>query len=135
MHTPNRDDAALERLLQSLSDVLFPEELSETPVRIDSRSSEDDTPLHLLAWRSDVPGARLLLAAGADQMKQRITKQLLADPSRSIIFSAAQDERLSYAQHRYSCDSPGRLAAHLHPVPGNVFVEHAEGTKSFRSHP
>ena len=57
---------SVEDVLQSLSDVLFPEEIGEAPVTIHSRSSEGDTPLHVMAWRKDVDGARILLAAGAD---------------------------------------------------------------------
>jgi ankyrin repeat protein len=57
---------SVEEVLQSVSDVLFPQEMGEAPVAIDSRSSEGDTPLHVMAWRKDVDGARILLAAGAD---------------------------------------------------------------------
>ena len=57
---------SLEEVLQSVSDVLFPQEIGEAPVAIDSRSIEGDTPLHVMAWRKDVAGARILVAAGAD---------------------------------------------------------------------
>ncbi|MBI3716631.1 MAG: ankyrin repeat domain-containing protein [Betaproteobacteria bacterium] len=56
---------SLEEILQSTSDVLFPAELGEAPVTIDSRDCDGDTPLHVMAWRRDVGSARVLLAAGA----------------------------------------------------------------------
>ena len=57
---------SLEDVLRSTSDVLFPGDDEERVVALDSRSSEGDTPLHVMAWRKDVEGAGLLTAAGAD---------------------------------------------------------------------
>jgi ankyrin repeat protein len=56
----------LEQVLASVSDVLFPAEIGEAAVTITSRSSEGDTALHVMAWRRDAEGARILIAAGAD---------------------------------------------------------------------
>ncbi len=56
----------LEEVLQSVSDVLHPEDIGEAPVRLDSRSADGDTALHVMAWRRDHVGARLLIEAGAD---------------------------------------------------------------------
>lgn len=56
----------LQDILQSTSDSLFPADLGRRPVHLDSRSSDGDTPLHVLLWRKDVSGARALLAAGAN---------------------------------------------------------------------
>jgi ankyrin repeat protein len=56
----------LREVLASVSDALFPAELGEKPVAIDSRGCDGDTPLHVLAWRNDVAGAAMLIAAGAD---------------------------------------------------------------------
>src|SRR5262245_1365693 len=56
----------LDDVLASVSDALFPAELGEMPVAINCRGYDDDTPLHVLAWRNDVMGAELLVAAGAD---------------------------------------------------------------------
>ena len=56
---------ALDDLLQSTASTLFPE-APGTPVAIDSHAADGDTPLHVLVWRGDVDGMRLLLAAGAD---------------------------------------------------------------------
>ena len=56
----------LEELLQSTSDVLFPEDLGEKEVRLDSRGSDGDTPLHVLLWQKDIEGSRALISAGAD---------------------------------------------------------------------
>jgi len=57
---------SLHEVLQSVSDVLFPAELGDAPVSLDSRDVDGDTPLHVLAWRSDTEGALLLIAAGAN---------------------------------------------------------------------
>lgn len=62
MESPQR---TLAEVLVSVSDVLFPEDLGERPVALDSRGSDGDTPLHVLAWRRDAVGAGLLIAAGA----------------------------------------------------------------------
>jgi ankyrin repeat protein len=56
----------LREVLQSVADVLFPGDEEEREIAPDSCSSEGDTPLHVLAWRKDVEGARILIAAGAD---------------------------------------------------------------------
>ena len=57
---------SVDELLQSVSDVLFPAENREKIVSLASRSSEGDTALHVMAWRRDLEGAQLLIAAGAD---------------------------------------------------------------------
>jgi ankyrin repeat protein len=56
----------LEEVLQSTSDVLFPEESGGAPVSIDSADCDGDTPLHVLIWRGDTEGALLLIRHGAD---------------------------------------------------------------------
>ncbi len=56
----------LDQVLRSVSDVLYPEDLGEAPVRLDSRSADGDTALHVIAWRRDHDGARLHIEAGAD---------------------------------------------------------------------
>jgi ankyrin repeat protein len=53
-------------VLQSTSDVLFPDELGERLVAIDSCDSEGDTPLHVVAWRNDLEAVEILVNAGAD---------------------------------------------------------------------
>ena len=58
-------DRTLEAVLMSTSDVLFPAELGEKRVEVNSHDCMGDTPLHVMAWRSDVEGARMLLEAGA----------------------------------------------------------------------
>jgi len=41
---------SLEEILQSTADCLFPAELGEQPVTIDSRGCDGDTSLHALIW-------------------------------------------------------------------------------------
>jgi ankyrin repeat protein len=55
----------MQELLRTLSNVMFPAE-PDTPVRIDSVGYDGETPLHILAWRDDLCGVQLLVAAGAD---------------------------------------------------------------------
>jgi hypothetical protein len=43
--------ATLEEILASTSDVLFPAEIGEHTVAIDSTDSDGDTPLHIMVWR------------------------------------------------------------------------------------
>jgi ankyrin repeat protein len=56
----------LNDILSSVSDVLFPEDIGERPVFVNSVGVDDDTPLHVMAWRNDVEGAKVLIDAGAD---------------------------------------------------------------------
>ena len=56
----------LDQVLSSCSETLFPAEMGEIPVNIDSRGSEGDTPLHVMLWRKNTYGALLLIEAGAD---------------------------------------------------------------------
>jgi ankyrin repeat protein len=57
---------SLDEVLASTGDILFPASLGRQQVTIDSRSSDGDTPLHVVVWRGDTQAVRLLLAAGAD---------------------------------------------------------------------
>jgi ankyrin repeat protein len=56
----------LDQLLSSCSDTLFPAEMGEVPVSIDSKDCDGDTPLHVMLWRKNTYGALLLIEAGAD---------------------------------------------------------------------
>ena len=47
----------LEEVLLSTSEHLFPDQLGEAKVTIDSADCDGDTPLHVLIWRGDVEGA------------------------------------------------------------------------------
>ena len=57
---------SLDETLQSVVDVLFPGADDPPPVTVSTRGSDDDTPLHVVAWRDDNIGAKLLVDAGAD---------------------------------------------------------------------
>jgi uncharacterized protein len=56
---------SLDEILASASDVLFPAELGDAIVTIDSVDCDGDTPLHVMVWRNDVHAVRTLLEAGA----------------------------------------------------------------------
>ena len=56
---------SIEEILQSASDVLFPAELGERRVEIDSTDCDGDTPLHVMLWRKDAVAVKQLIAAGA----------------------------------------------------------------------
>ncbi len=51
----------LEEILQSTSDVLFLEELGEARISLSSRGCDGDSPLHVLLWRGDDYGTKLLI--------------------------------------------------------------------------
>ena len=55
----------LEEILQSTSDNLFPADLGDALVEIDSVGCDGDTPLHVLIWRDDTEGALILIENGA----------------------------------------------------------------------
>jgi uncharacterized protein len=57
---------SLAEILQSTSDVLFPAEMGERVVALDSMDVDGDTPLHVLAWRNDHYAVQLLIEAGSD---------------------------------------------------------------------
>jgi len=61
-----RGPLVLTEVLHSTSDVLFPDEGGSHPVTIDTVGLEGDTPLHVIAWRSDAEAVNLLIEAGAD---------------------------------------------------------------------
>lgn len=56
----------LDGVLQSAAESLFPLETGEEQVTVESRSSEGDTPLHVMVWRKDIESVRILLLGGAD---------------------------------------------------------------------
>ena len=61
-----RDQRTLDEILQSTSDVLFPAELGDRQVTLDSSDSDGDTPLHVLVRRKDRYAVDVLIAAGVD---------------------------------------------------------------------
>jgi ankyrin repeat protein len=64
-HGPKKR-ATLEEILASMSDVIFPAELGEQPVTIESTDCDGDTPLHVMVWRKDRYAVDLLIEAGAN---------------------------------------------------------------------
>src|SRR5262249_27325601 len=60
-----KKDRSLQQMLQSTSDSMFPAEMGERVVTLDSRDSAGDTPLHLMIWPDDRLAVRGLLEAGA----------------------------------------------------------------------
>ena len=63
---PKKERQSLETILASVSDTLFPEEMGNAKVTVDSVDCLGDTPLHILARRPNLYGARLLLEEGAN---------------------------------------------------------------------
>lgn len=66
MRSKSRDSRSLDEILQSTSDTLFPAELGEKVVSIQSKDVDGDTPLHVMLWRDDSYGALVLIESGAD---------------------------------------------------------------------
>jgi uncharacterized protein len=56
---------SLSEILQSTSDVLFPEQMGKAAVELDSKDVDGDTPLHVMVWRGDRDAVEVLIAAGA----------------------------------------------------------------------
>lgn len=56
----------MEEILQSTSDTLFPADLGARTVTLHSVDCDGDTPLHVLIWRGDTSGARLIIENGAN---------------------------------------------------------------------
>ena len=65
METHNKT-RTLEQVLKSCSDTMFPEDIGEAEVVLNSRDIEGDTPLHVMGWRNDIEGTAILIKAGAD---------------------------------------------------------------------
>ena len=56
----------VEQILKSISDVMFPADMGERIVEVNSVGYDGDTPLHVLAWRKDTVGIKALIGAGAE---------------------------------------------------------------------
>jgi uncharacterized protein len=57
---------AIQHTLASIALVMFPEDDVPREIRLDTRASDGDTPLHVFAWRKDLAAAQMLIEAGAD---------------------------------------------------------------------
>ena len=55
---------SLQEILESTSDVLFPAEIANKVIAIDSQGCDGDTPLHVMIWRQDRYAAERLIGAG-----------------------------------------------------------------------
>lgn len=66
MTTKPKTHESLEEILASCSDSLFPADLGEAPVTLDSRDVDGDTPLHVMMWRENIQAVQQLIEAGAD---------------------------------------------------------------------
>ena len=59
-------EKSLKEVLKTASDRLYPAEIGEATVHIDSRSSDGDTPLHVFIWGGETEKAVYLIENGAD---------------------------------------------------------------------
>jgi len=66
MTKKKKDRRSLTEILASTSDTLFPQDMGQHPVAIDSVDVVGDTPLHVLVARKDVYSVRVLIEAGAN---------------------------------------------------------------------
>ena len=62
----DRLEEKLEEVLQIASDRLFPAEIGEAKVNLDSRSCDGDTPLHVFIWGNETENALFLIENGID---------------------------------------------------------------------
>ncbi len=56
----------MAQMLASCSDSLFPAEMGEAPVALDSCDAVGDTPLHVMLWRDNTYAILSFIEAGAD---------------------------------------------------------------------
>jgi ankyrin repeat protein len=56
----------LDKALQTASDRMFPDELGQAVIRINSRDANGDTPMHVFIWGGETDNALLLIENGAD---------------------------------------------------------------------
>ena len=61
-----KERQSLDEILQSVSDVLFPDKLGKEKVDVNSKDFDGDTPLHILISRGNNYGAELLIESGAN---------------------------------------------------------------------
>jgi ankyrin repeat protein len=61
-----KKERSLEEMLQSTSEILFPADMGERIVTLDSKDVCGDTPLHVVTWRSDRVAVRAFIEAGAE---------------------------------------------------------------------
>ena len=61
-----KDNLKLSDVLQSVSDRIFPDQLGEAEVQLNSRASDGDTPLHILIWGNETKESIFLIENGAD---------------------------------------------------------------------
>ena len=60
------NNTVLDKVLQTASDRMFPGELGQAVIRINSRDRNGDTPLHIFIWGNETENALLLINNGAD---------------------------------------------------------------------
>ena len=61
-----KNERTLEDILQSTSETLFPAEMGKKVVKLNSKDSDGDTPLHIMAGRNDKDAVERLVEAGAN---------------------------------------------------------------------
>tara|TARA_B110001454_G_scaffold218046_1_gene244898 strand:- start:2984 stop:3322 length:339 start_codon:yes stop_codon:yes gene_type:complete len=57
---------SLASVLESVSDIMFPDNNGNVAITVSSRDASGDTPLHKLLWKNDTEGAIILIEAEAD---------------------------------------------------------------------
>ena len=62
----DKSNKKLEEMLQTASDRLFPAEIGEAKVNINSRSCDGDTALHVFIWGKETEKALFLIENGID---------------------------------------------------------------------
>ena len=99
------------------SDRLFPGELGQATIRIDSRDCNGDTPLHIFIWAGETENALLLIEYGADvnavgdmgetplhaalhQRNERVIKALIDANARTNIVSEFGQTALDLAKEK-----------------------------------
>lgn len=106
----------LDEILQSTADALFPDVVKGAKVEVVSRSSDGNTPLHVMAWRGDVEGVRVLLACGADP-------NAIGDMSETPLHVACRVESPAIVEALLGAGARTDLRSELEVTPSEIAQE------------
>lgn len=106
----------LDQILASCSDTLFPAEMGEAPVKLDSRDVDGDTPLHVMLWRKNTYGALQLIEAGANV-------NAVGDMSQTPLHVAVQQENVIVARALLKVGANKSLVSEFGKSPNDLALD------------
>ena len=115
---------SLDEVLQSTSDVLFPQDLGERQVTIDSCGVDGDTPLHVMAWRNDAEGLEILITGGADV-------NAIGDMSETPLHVACRQANLKVVELLLRAGARDDIRGEFGLTPREIAMENPEMARLF----